>query len=334
MLSRQDVDRALLQWGERLFFPPNRIVKPDPPPHLRGSVAERAAVIRQRLQGTAARRAPQVVLTFHGKGHGMKSIAPQLGYISRNGSLDVEDERGLQHRGKEAMRDLLDQWRFSGVRIEELSHRREAYYLVVSAPSGTDPPSLLKAVRDFSDDELKDHLRVMALHCDTDHPHVHLMVRSISVSGERLYKRGWTERERWRGRIAENLRELGVDVEATRQSARGEHRTADAIWQVKARGRGALLRPNGPTVEGERNLLSRARQMECWSRLLEALAASELPTDRQLAEHVAGFVRDSAFFQEVAGRDTARQAAPPERSRAKDIERMPQPGRAGPDLDR
>jgi hypothetical protein len=52
---------VLVQCGERLFYPGNRIVKVSPQPRLDGNRARRAAVIRVRIQATVIRRAPQVM---------------------------------------------------------------------------------------------------------------------------------------------------------------------------------------------------------------------------------------------------------------------------------
>jgi hypothetical protein len=110
----QSIDGALVQWGERLFYPGNRIVKVPPQPRLVANLAKRAAVIRQRIEATAGRRAPQVMVKVTGGGRGMKAIAAHFRYISKNGRLDIEDEHGQTSRGSEAVRELADDWRFGG----------------------------------------------------------------------------------------------------------------------------------------------------------------------------------------------------------------------------
>jgi len=56
------VDGVLVQWGERLFYPPSRIVKVMPPPRLDAMTRRKAAVVRQRIAATVTRRAPQVMV--------------------------------------------------------------------------------------------------------------------------------------------------------------------------------------------------------------------------------------------------------------------------------
>ncbi len=62
MSEPSKIDGALVQWGERLFYPHNRIVKVAPQPRLLGSLAQRAAIIRSRIEATVVRRAPQVMV--------------------------------------------------------------------------------------------------------------------------------------------------------------------------------------------------------------------------------------------------------------------------------
>ena len=67
MTSNPTLDGVLIQWGERLFYPGNRIVKSQTPrlhtPRLR------ADAIRRRIASTV-RRAPQVMVKVTGGGRG------------------------------------------------------------------------------------------------------------------------------------------------------------------------------------------------------------------------------------------------------------------------
>ena len=163
MAADRSVDGALVQWGERLFYPANRIVRGSPPPRL-GALHKRAGAIRSRIVATVARRAPQVMVKVTGGGRGMGAIAAHFRYISKNGQLEMEDERGVVSTGKDAMRDLVDEWRFGGSFIDEVSPRREAFNLMLSMPHGTDPVILQKAAREIVKAELKEHLCVMVMH--------------------------------------------------------------------------------------------------------------------------------------------------------------------------
>ena len=107
MSGIDDIDGVLVQWGDRLFYPGNRIVKGRPQPRLRGlSTRARAAAIRVRIVATTVRRAPQVMVKVTGGGRGMKAIAAHFRYISKDGRLEMEDELGNVERGKTAVRDM------------------------------------------------------------------------------------------------------------------------------------------------------------------------------------------------------------------------------------
>ena len=120
MSRPQSIDGVLVQWGDRLFYPGNRMVKVAPQPKLIANLARRAAAIRARVDATAVRRAPQVMVKVTGGGRGMKAIAAHFRYISKNGRLDIEDEQGLSTRGKDSLLELVDDWRV--VADRKLSH--------------------------------------------------------------------------------------------------------------------------------------------------------------------------------------------------------------------
>jgi hypothetical protein len=95
MIQGPDIDGILITWGDRLFYPGNRVVKVKRLPKMGGDAARtRAAAIRKRIEATVVRRAPQVMVKVTGGGRGMKAIAAHLRYISKNGRLEIEDQRG------------------------------------------------------------------------------------------------------------------------------------------------------------------------------------------------------------------------------------------------
>ena len=68
----------------------------------------------------------------------MAAIAAHFRYIAKGGRLPFEDDRGVVSEGKEALRDLVEQWQYGGSYIGETSHRREAFNIMLSMPSGAD----------------------------------------------------------------------------------------------------------------------------------------------------------------------------------------------------
>jgi hypothetical protein len=58
----------------------------------------------------------------------MMAIAAHFRYISKNGRLDIEDERGETLHGKETLYELAEDWRLGGTLIADIAEpaqRRE-----------------------------------------------------------------------------------------------------------------------------------------------------------------------------------------------------------------
>jgi hypothetical protein len=307
-----NIDGVLITWGDRLFYPGNRAVKVTPPPRLSGDAARlRAADIRKRIEATVVRRAPQVMVKVTGGGRGMKAIAAHFRYISKNGRVEIEDQRGETMRGKDSLHDLVDEWRFGGSRIPEEAepgHRREAFNIMLSMPRGTDALTVLRAAREFARIELTDQKYVMVLHDHQANPHVHLSVRAESMHGKRLNPRK-ADLHRWRETFAEKLRGWGVDAEATRQAARGRSRNFEPLWRIKAREDGRLRTERSGGKSGARARASRADAVQAWLQIGRALAVSEDSTDQALAKSIAAFIKDMTMTPSM-GRERAPALAP------------------------
>lgn len=293
MPDPKSIDGVLVQWGDRLFYPGNRRVAERPEPRLRlPPLHQRAGAIRRRIEATVIRRAPQVMVKVTGGGRGMKAIAAHFRYISKNGRLEMENERGETSRGKDALRELADEWRYGGSLIGDESPRREAFNVMLSMPRDSAPPEIvLRAAREFAREELAGHKVVMALHDHQANPHVHLSVRAEGADGRRLNPRK-ADLHRWRETFAEKLRGRGIDAEATRQGTRGVARRYDALWQQRARAEGRLLRDRsaGPLAPASRRTLDEGRH--AWSQIADALQRSALPGDQRLAAGVRAHLRD------------------------------------------
>ena len=311
MTQAPNLDGVLITWGDRLFYPGNRVVKVKPQPKLNGgSARQRAAAIRERIETAVVRRAPQVMVKVTGGGRCMQAIAAHFRYISKNGRLDIEDERGETMRGREAVHALAEDWRFGGSLIDEIAasgQRREAFNLMLSMPRGTDSLIVQKAAREFAQSELPDHKVVMVLHDHQANPHVHISVRAESKHGQRLNPRK-ADLHRWRETFAEKLRGYGIDAEATRQATRGRSRNSDALWRIKAREDRRLRRSRSSTQSGSQARATRADAVEAWMQIGRALAASGDPADQSLARSIATFIK------EMSAASVTRSVAAPERA--------------------
>jgi hypothetical protein len=325
MTQGVNIDGVLVTWGDRLFYPGNRMVRSSPAPKLSGAgLRLHAAVIRGRIAATVVRRAPQVMVKVTGGGRGMGAIAAHLRYISKNGRLEIEDDRGETLHGRQAVRELAEDWRFGGslipADVDAAGSRREAFNIMLSMPRGTDPLAVQRAARAFAQVELAGHKYVMVLHEHQANPHIHISVRAEARDGRRLNPRK-ADLHRWRETFAQRLREQGVDAEATRQAARVKNRNYDALWQRKARDEGRLRvgLPSARTGEGVR--VSTAQAIEAWMHIGQALASSGDPADLQLAQSVARFFQETSATlvpvepQQATGGLQVHQASVRERSR-------------------
>jgi len=268
-----------------------------------------------------------------GGGRGMAAIAAHFRYISRNGRLEFEDDRGVTREGKEALHALAEQWRYGGSFIDETSHRREAFNIMLSMRHGTDPLTVQRAAREFAKAELSEHRYVMVLHDHQANPHVHISVRAESRHGERLNPRK-ADLQRWRETFAERLRGWGIDAEATRQATRGQIRNYEPIWRVKAGAEGRLKTGRAPERSGAGFTRSQAFALQAWDRIITGLARSESVEDRDLAVKADRFIRSTPFaIDHMRKREQAR--AQEERTRAApEIPRVVSRTRDGPEMER
>ena len=297
-----NIDGVLIQWGDRLFYPGNRIVQAQSLPKLHSSPnRNRAAAIRARIEATVVRRSPQVMVKVTGGGRGMRGIAAHFRYISKNGRLALENELGEQMQGEDVLPELVDDWRFGGTLIGDVSLRREAFNIMLSMPRGTDPLAVQRAARGFSQGELKDHKYVLVLHDHQANPHIHISVRAESKQGKRLNPRK-ADLQRWRETFARHLREWGIDAEATRQATRGQSQNYEPLWRIKARQDGRL-RPDGSgltTKSSNEARATRAGAAEAWEHVARALASSDDRADRELAQAITNFIMDEPAARTLA----------------------------------
>jgi hypothetical protein len=230
-----------------------------------------------------------------GGGRGMKAIAAHFKYISKNGRLDIEDDRGEVLRGKGDLRALAEDWRLGGTPIDDVGFRREAFNIMLSMPRGVDPLYVLKASRDFAQAELGVHKYVMVLHDHQVNPHVHLSVRAESRQGNRLSPRK-ADLSRWRQTFAEKLRGWGVEAEASARVVRGPGRGSVPLWRIKAREDQRLHRDVARQSGSATSFSSRAAG-EAWAWLASALSVSDEPRDRTIGSAVSSFARAMAEQQ-------------------------------------
>lgn len=310
MSNPTSLDGVLVQWGDRLFYSSNRVVRATTP-HLKGAgLRDRAAAIRQRIEGAVVRRAPQVMVKVTGGGRGMAAIAAHFRYISKGGRLPFEDDRGLVREGKEALRDVVEQWRLGGSRIPEVSERRDAFNIMLSMPAGTKPEIVQCAAGEFAQAELANHRYVMVLHTHQANPHVHLSVRAEGRDGRRLNPRK-EDLRRWRETFAERLRGWGIEAEASSQATRGTRHHNERVWERKT----AFPRAPRPAKAEGLPVGIRKKALQGWLEIMRALAASPEASDCMLAQSINQYLGRMPAVQAIA-RQQARQLELPSMGRS------------------
>lgn len=276
---------------------------------LEGPVKHKSnrAANRARARRIAS-RVPEVMVKITGNAKGADHVQSHLDYISRNGKLELEDERGDVIHGKDEVRALAKDW--SQDQGKRRKNTRDTTNIIMSMPAGTEPRDVKDAVRAFAKRQFgQNHQYVMALHTDTDSPHVHLTVKSLGYDGRRLnVKKG--DPQKWREAFATELERRGVEAEATPRATRGvikkgvsqvvhhirEKGQTPQVDQAKVRevledfrdqrtGKAPKPRPWEDRIKERQTYVRKA-----WLTAAKDMAQSRAPEDQELAKHVAAFV--------------------------------------------
>lgn len=184
-------------------------------------------------------KAPEVMVKVSGGARGAKGVREHLYYITRNGEL-VADTPSGDLVGKAEVAEAARAWWENRGQAQGAHRRnsRETVNLVLSMPPGTDRDKLTAAARLFASRTFgANHDYLLVEHRDTDHPHVHLTVRSLGHDMTRLNPKK-ADLQAWREGLAVELRAQGIEAVATPRRARGVVRKSkrQAIHHLDARG--------------------------------------------------------------------------------------------------
>lgn len=267
------------------------------------------------------RRTPEVVVKVTGRKKGARHLGAHLDYIGRHGDVAIETRDCEQITTKKDAERIADEW------SDPLYWRRgttvSAVAMVFSMPAGTNAETVKQAVREAAERMIGDnHDYVMALHTDTDRPHVHLTVQAEGLDRRRFDPRR-EDLFRFREAFAEALRSRGVEAEATPRYTRGQGRagTSMALTQLRARIRsGASRQPTEADLRQAREAmqiaLGKAKQppfvsktRDRWSETKRKyeVAAQKLERtgdreDRRLARDVRQFIQERATIETIPDR--------------------------------
>jgi hypothetical protein len=192
-------------------------------------------------------RVPEVMVKVTGGGRDSGTAEAHIDYIDRHGKLDVLTDNGDTLKGKDVSSFLVKDWKLDTVINQRHRDAPEAgekdnraklvHNIVLSMPSGTPPQKVLAAAQFFARENFAfNHRYAMVLHDPaTDpkrdktesgqNPHVHLVVKAVSETGERLYIRKNTLQV-WREQFAQALRDRGVEANATPAAIRGKGKSS------------------------------------------------------------------------------------------------------------
>jgi type IV secretion system T-DNA border endonuclease VirD2 len=280
--------------------------------------------------GRNVRGSPQVMVKVTSRAYSASKARAHADYIVRHGHLSAEDERGFELMDAKSVRESINSWRLAkdvmfldrraDLPDHKRSRQRQTHHVVLGMPAGTDPLKLMEAARHFAQTEFSGHRYLLVLHEPTtdlprrgkdgelhpppDHPHVHVMVRSIGIEGRhlRVFKQ---DLRRWRESFAEQLRGVGIDANASKTDERG---------RVGKRARSDALRQRigdsikeSPAADAARNAMRIERARHDYERVIDGYAWS--PGDAAFVRALRQWV-DQTFPRATA--KTARSPSTPE----------------------
>lgn len=293
------VDGILLNWADRLFFPPPKRSKGSPgiSPALLYLALQTARAGRVRAQiDRTVRKVPEVVVKVtnkKGAGRSMTAIRQHLEYISRNAKIEIEDQEQEIYLGQGDLRQIKSTWQVSGRRRipDEAEDGRglHAVNLMFSMSPGTPTEAVKDAVRELLAEEFRGREYLFVLHTDRLHPHVHVCLKTVATRELPRLRHGKQELQRWRERFAEKIRDRGIEANATPKRTRGQTRSPVPL-HVHHRDK---RNPPSPALPAPIKPRAFQAQREAWRAMAQALNQSTRPDDISLARRIVQFWRST-----------------------------------------
>ena len=257
-------------------------------------------------------RAKEAMVKVSGSVRDAGHMKAHFDYISRNGKIEVETERGEVIGTRDRLREEQRAW------CDELgpprSNERHTINIVLSMPAGTDGVAVRRASRAFAESVFGEtNPDLMAVHHpgndeDTKHPHVHLTVKARGYDGARLDPKK-ADLQTWREVFAAKMRDQGYDVEATprrtrgviAKAARGRVRAIDRDERWPGRGlvrlaklqeAAAGIADRAASENPYRNQIITTQKAvrASWLKGAADLEVSSAPADRDLGRKIREFV--------------------------------------------
>ncbi|MFZ3896676.1 relaxase/mobilization nuclease domain-containing protein [Salmonella enterica] len=285
------------------------------------------------------RKAPEVMVKVSGGGATVKHVGDHMNYITRNGELTAITDHDDRVSGKDEVKELLDSWDMELQRGQ--GKLKQAFNIVLSMPAGTPPEKLLESAKAFAREEFYgQHHYMMVLHTPEidphkdapPHPHVHLVVKAESHEGKRLYIRKATL-EKWRFHFAEQLRERGIEANATPREVRGKTKKQKVPGVYFAEKRNQSRVTKSKVEEAAKEIRDNVKRNDPWdkailakrkvlvSSLIEAAKELDRNGDTELAREVIKFAKELPALETERHSVKKELAGQIEKTRVKDKER-------------
>jgi Relaxase/Mobilisation nuclease domain len=245
--------------------------------------------VRARLLAVAKGGRQVMVKITPGKNATMAAVRKHLQYIGQDGEQQVHDQDGNTSKGWAAVDDLAWAWQHTGPLMPAHAEHRLAFNIMFSMPEGTDERAVYAAVRATAEIEFAGHQWVIGQHFDQPQVHCHVCVKAEGLDGTRLNPRK-ADLNRWRERFAHELRERGVEAEATKRATRLHQKLVKKPWAVtrlEERGAGTQNITN-PTTEKRIRKWQDTEKLAAssYTRIIAALHQSDDAADRILAKEL------------------------------------------------
>jgi Relaxase/Mobilisation nuclease domain len=217
------------------------------------------AMLRQIAR--TVRYVPEVMVKVTGGGTTISAVSAHVGYIGREGELEIRTDDGERITNRDQQKALLKTWHLELIAGQYRRGQSNAvpsrpvklvHNIVLSMPAPTSAEKVHAAAQKFASEKFPAHRYLMALHTDQQHPHVHLVVKSESEYGRRLRIDKQMLRE-WREDFAAMMREQGVAANATSRAVRGRNRrkSQDRVFRARRHGAPSVLREQVGSIARE-----------------------------------------------------------------------------------
>jgi len=165
-------------------------------------------------------RSKEAVIKITSKSKYLESFKRHIEYITRDYTLALYDNDGIEYKGEEAIKEFVEFYNFDGAiplyKDIKGKERNEVINFVFSMKEHSTTPKeeFLKAVIKTIKNKYPNNPSCFSFHGDTDNPHIHCDLRIQDINGYRINLKH-KDRYDLRREFARNLRDLGIEAYAT-----------------------------------------------------------------------------------------------------------------------